>query len=67
MSNPCSPDPRPIYYADYTQTMLSETLMKIRSDLMKSNSRYFPDSWEAKRLRRINQVLRERGFKNINL
>jgi hypothetical protein len=67
MSNPCSSDPRPRHRADYTESMQSDTLFGIRADLIKSPNRYFPQSWEFKRLRRINQVLRDRGFKNLTL
>jgi hypothetical protein len=67
MSHPCSSDPRPTWPVDYTETMKSETLMQIRRELMKGTAQYMPGSWEAKRLDRINQVLRKRGFKNLHL
>jgi len=57
---------RPIYHADYTESMHTDTLLKIRTDLMANNSRHYPGSWESKRLRRINQVLRSRGLKNLH-
>lgn len=63
MSHPCRSDPRGVYYADYTESMNSETLIKIRNDLMKLPARHYPNTWEHKRLKRINQVLRNRGLK----
>lgn len=63
MSHPCKGDPRPIYHADYTQTMQTDTLLKIKSDLMKSPESKKQWTWEAKRLSRINQVLSGRGLK----
>jgi hypothetical protein len=65
MSNPCAPDPRPIYHADYTESMQSDTLMRIRVDLLKSPHRHYPKSWEFRRLKRIEQVLKKRGFCNL--
>lgn len=55
------PSIRRRYYADYTETMTSETLLKIRADLMKDNSKLWDGSWESKRLTRINQVLKSRN------
>ena len=60
-----TPANRPIYHADYTESMATETLMQIRSCLLGKHALDYPGSWESKRLRRINQVLRERGYKNL--
>ena len=59
MSHPCKSDPRPIYHADYTHTMQSDTLLKIRNALMAIDSL---GEWETRRLARINAVLGERGI-----
>jgi hypothetical protein len=64
MSHPCRPDSRPLYHADYTESMTSDTLLKIRNDLLKSPESAKAWTWEAKRLKRINQVL---GSRDINL
>ncbi len=64
MSHPCKGDPRPIYHADYTESMTSDTLLKIRNDLLKSPESVKAWTWESKRLKRINQVLDSR---EINL
>jgi hypothetical protein len=55
------PSIRRRYYADYTESMKTETLLLIRVDLMKDNSHLWEGSWEAKRLARINQVLKSRN------
>lgn len=62
MSNPCKNDDRPIYHADYTATMQTDTLLKIRADLAKSPEVQKYWTWEAKRFARINQVLKSRGI-----
>lgn len=61
------PDERKPYYRDYTETMESDTLFKIRDSLKSTPQINFSSSWQSKRLKRINQVLRERGFKNMHL
>jgi hypothetical protein len=45
---------------DYTETMATETLMKIRDDLMAMPQSNYASNYEAKRLKRINQVLKQR-------
>jgi len=63
MSHPCKNDPRGPYQPDYTESMSSDTLLKIRNDLMKMPTRHYPNTWEQRRLRRINQVLKSRNIK----
>jgi hypothetical protein len=49
------------YYADYTESMETKTLILIRRDLLKCSQIRYDSSWHAKRLARINQVLRSRN------
>lgn len=63
MSNPCKNDPRPAYFADYTHTMQTDTLLKIRDDLAKNPQVNNSWTWEAKRFARITNVLEKRGVK----
>ena len=49
------------YYADYTESQKTETLLLIRRDLSKNPMIEWSKSWEAQRLARINQVLKSRN------
>lgn len=57
------PSIRRRYYQDYTETCKTETLLLIRADLAKTPQvkNGWESSWEFKRFRRINQVLKSRN------
>ena len=52
---------RGIYVRDYSNTLETITILKIRADLMKCPQLNYATSWESKRLRRLNQILKNRN------